>query len=250
MTMALHNGRLCPAVVECFRPDGSLLDLAAPDPLEVDFSAIAGTLSRIPRFNGTPSSIGFSVAQHCMMGAEALLNEGVDEVTALLFLLHDAHEHFIGDWTFPAQRLVSEVLQFGFGDPGWFDLAMRNIKSGWNTAIYAAAGTLTPDAWTKKQKAAVSLMDQRMLVAETAALFGREAVANLALSPALRDAPPPKFRGGLKPWGAMKAEEAFVALFIKLAGEDRFYEQRAAHVAHAANHPRPAGAAIGGGRHG
>ncbi len=40
--------------IPCFRPDGTLMDLAHPDVAEVDFRAMAGRLSRLARFGGLP----------------------------------------------------------------------------------------------------------------------------------------------------------------------------------------------------
>ncbi|MCO5734101.1 hypothetical protein [Rhizobium sp. SSA_523] len=231
---------LCAAPVDCFRPDGSLLDLARPMVEEVDFVSVAGTLSRLARFNGTPNAVAFSVAQHCVMGAEALLAEGHDEITAALFLLHDAHEHFIGDKTRPFQALLTEGLADRAGSKAAAALRalFHDIKSRWDLAIYTAAGLPTPDLWTNRQKAAVSLMDERMVLAESRSLFGPQALSNISRSIAAHRSPPLKLRGSLKPWGAMKAEDAYLTLLTTLIGQERITSQRAVHAAHVATFPR------------
>jgi uncharacterized protein len=230
---------LCTAVVEAFRPDGSLMDLALPQVEEVDFCAIAGTLSRIARFNGVPDGVGYSVAQHCVLGTEALLNEGEDELTAALFLLHDAHEHFIGDHSRPFMALLRGMLLARAGERAALALTriMADIRQGWDEAIYAAANLPPPGAWTNRQKSSALAMDERMLLAESRSLFGPRAAHNIHVTEKHRKARTPDFgarKNPLKPWGAMKAEEEFLKLFTRLRGQEVLIRARALHAAHAA----------------
>lgn len=226
--------RLCRTRIDCFRADGSLMDLAAPMAEEVSFSVMAARLSRIARFNGTPHG-GYSVAQHCVMGAQAILNEGGDELIAALFLLHDGHESFVGDKTRPVQSLERAAIRMAGGEEAVaaYDRVHRAIRDGWDAAIYTAAGLPAPAAWTKPMRATVAAMDERMLHAEAVALFGSNgaAWASAALRPL---SPKPKLTGAIRPWGAMKAEEAFVAMFDRLLGYERRMEASAVHAAHVA----------------
>jgi 5'-deoxynucleotidase YfbR-like HD superfamily hydrolase len=102
--------RLTPEPVWSFRPDGSVRDLAAPDPVEIDFFAMANALSKIARFNGSNPGIAYSVAQHSVMGAEAAFNETGDTRLAAWFLLHDGEEYLLGDKPTPAQRLLNATI--------------------------------------------------------------------------------------------------------------------------------------------
>ena len=228
---------LSPASVDCFRVDGSLMDLARPDPAEVDFAVLAGALSRIARFSGMPAGGALSVAQHSVMGTEALLAEGEDELTAALFLLHDGHEYLIGDKTRPFQALLVAVLSDRHGATIGQALhrAVGDIKAGWDEAIYTAAKLPPPSAWTNLQRKVVEAIDERMVAAEALALFGTRADHF-----SRRHRQPPRLKGAIRPWGPMLAEERFLALFKKLRGYQLFCDQKAIHAAHvAASTPKP-----------
>ena len=215
MTVAL---RLVEETIPSFNSDGSVMDLGAPDQELVCFLEIGNALSKIARFNGKNAGIAFSVAQHCVMGAQAILNEGGTRMEAALFLLHDAHEWAIGDWIRPAQKLIDAVGREFYGVDRLID-AVEICKSHWDEAIYAAAGLPGPEAWTKRQKAVVKAMDDRMCRQEAIALFGPRAAAQF---PALAT---PRLTGAIKPWPAGKAEERFVASTRTLIGDDRVVDQ-------------------------
>lgn len=230
---------LCPEVVESFRADGSLMDLARPMVEEIDFCDMAGRLSRIARFNGAPLAGAFSVAQHSVMGAEALLNEGEDSLIAALFLLHDGHEYLIGDKTRPFQVLLAEMMdaRFGTGTGLKIRSVIAEIKGSWDEAIYAAAGLPAPSAWTNRMRSSVHGMDERMLNAEALALFGPKAIDWVKRGPrwAL-----PKLKGSpAKPWGPADAEFRFLELFDRLIGIERRTGARALHAPHVATDVTP-----------
>lgn len=230
---------LSTASIDCFRTDGSLMDLARPLPAEVDFAVMAGALSRIARFSGMPAGGALSVAQHSVMGTEALLAEGEDELTAALFLLHDGHEFLIGDKTRPFQALLAAVLSDRHGAMIGQALhrAVGDIKAGWDEAIYTAAKLPPPSAWTNRQRMVVEAMDERMVVAEALALFGPKAAEGMTR----RRRQPLRLKGAIRPWGPMLAEERFLALFKKLRGYQLFCDVQAAHRAHvAASAPKTA----------
>ncbi|WP_045679267.1 hypothetical protein [Martelella endophytica] len=211
--------RLAEKPVYAFRPDGSVMDLAAPDPAEIRFGEIASGLSKIARFNGTNSGLAYVVSQHSVMGAEAILQEGGDELTAALFLLHDAHEHLIGDITRTTEKLIAGVLSSMPENPSLaFRYAIEKIKRKWDEAIYFAAGLPLPENWTARQTMTVAAMDNRMLHAEVAALFGEHAARNMASG----DRRPPKTRGAITPWPAMKAEERFNEMLSQLPIQSAF----------------------------
>lgn len=211
---------LSSASIDCFRPDGSLMDLARPSLDEIDFAVIAGRLSRIARFAAAPEGGAYSVAQHCVMGAELMLAEGETELTAALFLLHDAHEALLGDQIRPFEALVAAILADRHGATMGEALhrAVADAKAGWDEAIYAAAGLPAPSAWTNRQRLVVTAMDARMLQAEATALLGPEAAHWVKTQ--RRQKPMPW--ASIRIWGPMLAEERFGALFLRLRGPALF----------------------------
>lgn len=222
--------RLAPAPVWSFRPDGSVRDLASPDPLEIDFFAMANALSKIARFNGSNPGVAYSVAQHSVTGAEAVHMETGDARLAAFFLLHDGEEALLGDKTTPAQKLLVMTLMHGSSHEAGMLCQdfWGHIKDKWREAGWLAACLGLPDQF---QQAHIDDFDRRMCNAEMVALFGPAAKAQalpVAHKKTLR------LKGGLKPWAPMKAEERFIEAAKRFIGDDILYEQRAAHAAHAA----------------
>ena len=82
-----------------YAPDGGFHALLAPGEKPIDFGHVAQRLAGTLRFNGTQGAL--SVAQHAVTGAQAILSEGGDGLTAALFLHHDDHEFVLGDITSP-----------------------------------------------------------------------------------------------------------------------------------------------------
>lgn len=199
-----------------FRADGSLMDIANPHPDDINWRTIAKALSCIARFNGINPVGAYSVAQHSVMGADALANETGSGILAAFFLLHDAHEAFMGDWTRPSVRLLSEALYAIYGIPlDWTGNAVHLVKSRIDNQILAKAGLPVielPGPFPQP----VHDMDARMLRAETLALFGRTGLVNLDVP----EMPMPKLTGAIKPWGAMKAEEQWLGRLSRYLGID------------------------------
>lgn len=207
---ATAPGRICGEPIPSFMPDGRLADLAAPRAGMIDFTDVAARLSRIARFTGAGQGSGrglpISVAQHSVMGAQALLAEGETALTAGLYLLHDAHEYAIGDFATPVTNLIVATMREG-GDTGDAFLdAIARIKSAWDDAIYAAANLPPPWAWNRRTAAVIKRMDARMMAAEAEALFGPAARKALPVS----RYPAPRVRAVIEPWGTMKAEAEFL----------------------------------------
>lgn len=202
---------------------GSVIDMAQPDAAVVCFHEIANTLSKIARFNGRNPGPALSVAQHCTMGAQSLLNEakGQSEKTgrnmrlaARLFLLHDAHEWILGDLITPAAQLYATRA-----NAPQLATAIADCKAGWDEAIYEAAALPGPARWTNYQRQIVKQMDNRMLVAEAVVLFGPKARAKF---PHWNR---PLTSGEIVPWKAEKAEKEFLKLAHSLIGGERIREQ-------------------------
>jgi uncharacterized protein len=166
---------------------GIAFDLIAPIPEMVNFETdIAESLARLPRFNGHLRSGPYSVAQHSVVGADALFNETGRRDLAAAFLLHDAHEAYIGDITTPVARALA-IYAGETASGGRDDLAaavarhaaVKSTESGialmkerLDRAIHTAAGIAWP--LPDNVREAVKLMDLRMLVTEQQHLLGPE----------------------------------------------------------------------------
>jgi len=211
VTVHLHDIVACPEV-PYFCPDGSVMDLAAISPAKIVFAEMAAGLSKIARFNGRYRCPAYSVAQHSVVGADALMNETGDAALAGYFLLHDGHEYLFGDLTTPVAELLERKVRNVLTRLGLRDLpgdivrrAMASAKADADHAIYSAAG-LPAIAGMPVYQRAVKAMDARMLRAEAIALFGAEAAHHVGAA----DLPAPKLTGAIRSWGPMKAEEAFI----------------------------------------
>ncbi|WFP74538.1 hypothetical protein [Mesorhizobium sp. WSM4906] len=210
-------------VIPTFKPDGSAFDLIDPQPSDISFGDMANTLSKLARFNGLYRCPAYSVAQHSVMGADALYRESGDGVAAGYFLLHDGHEYALGDITRPAVDLIQHHIarlaeEAGVEGAGFVDRlahrALASVKRSIDVAVYQAAGL--PNINTVSQYARqIREMDDRMLVAEATALFGASSRSTCLPRVSL---PPPKLVGAIVPWGAMKAELAFIDRLQRYVG--------------------------------
>lgn len=213
--------RLCPEIAETFVPGGSVMDIAAPHPDKVCFKEMATALAGIVRFDGR----GIPVAQHLVMGAEAILREYRDPHLAALYLLHDGHEYIFGDQTLPTMQLFDGVINQLLppsmrGGLGLASLARKIMAASWDAAIYSAAGKPEPSSWTRPQKERVKAMDLRMRHAEAVAGFGPAAATE---TPRMK---PPILRGAIHSWGFLAAEEKFIDMANELLGKDVVERQR------------------------
>lgn len=140
--------------------EGVRFDLAVPSAESVSFRVIATVLARVPRFGGHTRG-PLSVAQHCVEGARAIMRDHDRRDWAAAFLLHDAHEAYIGDITSP----VRDALVFHAGTAG--DVVRRaiaDLKGSIDRAIYEAAGIKWP--LPAKTRAIIAEYDLRMLRTE------------------------------------------------------------------------------------
>jgi len=193
------------AIVESFRADGSVMNLADLQVEDIDFARMASGLSKLARFNGTYDCPAYMVAQHSVVGADALHRETGNQIVAGYFLLHDGHEYLIGDQTRPALGLLGLFVERAGGKATVLKKASAAMKQALDAVIHRAA-KLPPLVEFPDYARLVAAMDERMLRAEALALFGPRAADHLP--PATH--PAPKLTGSLRPWGAAKAEEAFV----------------------------------------
>jgi hypothetical protein len=164
---------------------GRAFDLIAPDWRQVDFDVdVAEALARIARFTGHVRAGPYSVAQHCVVGADAVFRETKDRKAAAAFLLHDAHEAYLGDiatpivWALAARaRLIADRTNnlihadaALFGDE-LVKSAIASLKAGLDQAIYRAAG-VTAGGPPSVFHDIVKRMDLAMLATEARHLLG------------------------------------------------------------------------------
>lgn len=117
---------------------GRAVDLLAPDPRDVDFRVdVAEALARIPRYAGHVRSGPYSVAQHCVLGANWLWRKYNRRDLAAWFVLHDAHEYIINDITTPVVAAL-DLLHPGAKN------AVAALKGRADVAIHRAAGIPQP----------------------------------------------------------------------------------------------------------
>ncbi|MFT0892203.1 hypothetical protein [Pseudochelatococcus sp. G4_1912] len=88
---------------------GRMFSLLSPIAEQIDFVYdIAPQLARQARFNGATESF-YSIAQHCALGADAIYQETRRSDLAAYFLLHDAHEAYIGDIPTPVVTALARL---------------------------------------------------------------------------------------------------------------------------------------------
>jgi len=90
---------------------GQKFNLLNPTPSTVNIVDIAHSLSNICRFNGHSSKM-YSVSQHSLTVAMAMKKDGFSDKEALVGLMHDAHEAYIGDMMRPVKWALMDL--FGF----------------------------------------------------------------------------------------------------------------------------------------
>lgn len=184
---------------------GKVFHLLAPRPQQVDFvNDVAPQLARQARFNGAAEG-HYSVAEHCVRGADALYSETRRAEVAAHFLLHDAHEYVIGDITTPVlQALTAAGRLIGVGTEGRdISHAVALLKATVDHAIFRAAGIPHPSAETR---ALVKDMDTRLLATERRDLMRP---SPRAWHPAVERATPiPGLR--IKPWPWPRAADQWL----------------------------------------
>jgi hypothetical protein len=154
-------------------PTGRMVDLMAPAAFAVDFAGdVAPALANIARFDGSCAERPgkpWTVLDHLVAGADLLRANGGSPRLALLFLLHDAHEAYLGDITSPvAAALAATANRECPGKPGhpaghFVDCAIRSLKASWDCAIWQAALTSPP---TQAEAKDIKTHDLRLMMTE------------------------------------------------------------------------------------
>ena len=158
---------------------GRAFDLLAPCADMVDFETdVPEALARIARFTGHVRSGVYSVAQHCCLGSDLFLRRD-DAEAARAFLLHDAHEAYLGDIATPIAQALATFVDDGhearMARPRHVALPevrvqIADLKRRVDRAVYAAAGLPWPLSADLHWR--VTEMDVAMLNAERRALMG------------------------------------------------------------------------------
>ncbi len=183
---------------------GKGVDLLDPTADDIDFAVIAEHLAKVKRFNGATAGFEYSVAEHCVRGCDHILRDRADQVWAAYFLLHDAHEAFLGDDTTPKKRLIASIASQSFGALADHVMAAFELATyRFDKAIHDAAGlAFPPDA---AMQASIKTTDKRMFVTEWRDLMGD------------REHPDPSpyddlapYKMPIDPWPWVKARDEYI----------------------------------------
>jgi len=195
-------------------PSGIAVDLLRPAPEQIDFNDLAEVLSRIDHTGGKCPGGIYSVAQHCVIGADAVARETGSDALAASFLFHAAHEAYLGRsdraavtaygaWFAAAARLDPE-FQASMPPAAIVPAARRAAEVAFDDLKFAVMNTVHQAAgleWPISDAAMARLLhvDTRLHNTEAAQLLG------VTLS---RDEPTLHVMGklGLWPW-PMAADE-------------------------------------------
>lgn len=144
-----------------------MFDLLSPKTGPIEIQGIAERLAKINRFSGA-TELPWSVAQHSTVGAACWLRLWPADVEgALAFLMHDAHEAFMGDITSPVLAALCETANREYmGKQGYsagtiVRDAVKGLKLSLDAAIAARLGT--PDPSGQRFRERIAEMDQRLL---------------------------------------------------------------------------------------
>lgn len=190
--------------IPSYRMDGSVCDMTSIRADDIVWREIAETLGKTNRWGGRHPGNPFSVAQHSVMGADALYEETGSRHLAAQFVLHDVHEHWLGD----IQTPVAHHLDRCAVAAGVVRNAIATAKSTLDLVIFEKAGVELPLAPAMRD------MDARMCRAEAIYLFGRDAARHAPAG----HLPPPRLVEDMKPWGWAKAAERWLEAFDRYVG--------------------------------
>jgi len=197
---------------------GQAFDLVNPSADDVNFDLdVIPALARIPRFTGHVAAGPYSVAQHCVEGAHAIMRETRRRDIAAAFLLHDAHEAYTGDIATPMAEAIAAcsglvaLQRTGSADVAatfnkTVEAALKLLKRRIDGAVHEAAGLTYP--LPDDVREAVKLWDLRMLATERRQLLAK---GPKPWHSAIEQAEPVRLEGRLKPWPWTYAADAYRA---------------------------------------
>lgn len=186
--------------------NGKGIDLLNPRAEDIDFAVIAEHLAKENRFNGATKEAAYSVAEHCVRGADAIVATTGDRELAAYFLLHDGHEAFLKDDTTPKKSALAAVAEENFGTLARvvldaFDVLTKSIDD----VIYKAAGLSTLPHGESLLKKKIKRCDLVMFVTEWRDLMGGQVHPDWT---PYRDITP--LPGKIIPWDWRGARNAFL----------------------------------------
>ncbi len=121
---------------------GIKFPLIDPKPEHVLLHDIAYALGNLCRFTGHTKRL-YTVAEHCVLVALILREQGHDSDTQLLGLLHDSAEAYVGDLSHPLKKAMQSV------EPGIYSFdgtsAFRKVERGVVNAILTRFMLHTPE---------------------------------------------------------------------------------------------------------
>lgn len=186
---------------------GRSITMARPDAREIDpITDLPEMLARITRFNGAVPGGILSVAQHCVMMADVVIEEVGDANLAALALLHDGHEYIWGNITTPQAEGLDEIAieLHGKNFAGVISAVIAEAKRRADAAIFRACGVPYPP--TAEQVRAIKSYDLRMLATERRHLL---ITSNKRWGARIEQAKPLAMRGAIKLWPIAKAAEEY-----------------------------------------
>lgn len=171
---------------------GQIFDLDSPRPEMVRLEDIAHGLANLCRFGGQCRHF-YSVAQHCVIGADHLRKIGgsYGALRALCFLLHDASEAYVVDVPRPVKKILG--------------LSYANLEDKVQAAILAAFNLAGP---FKDNEGIIKVYDNTMLMTE------RRDLMNHTL-PWREEGLP--FPDVIRPWSPEVAERAYYTSVVEFA---------------------------------
>lgn len=186
---------------------GRALTMARPDPRDIDLLVdLPEQLARLCRYNGAVPGGILSVAQHCVVMSDVVLDDTGDADLAAIALLHDAHEYIWGDITTPSAEGLAEIAgeMFGAAASQIVRQTIDAAKGRADAAIFRACGLPWPP--TPAQERAIREYDLRMLATER-----RQALAACGRrwEAAVERAEPLRLRGGITLWPIARAADEY-----------------------------------------
>lgn len=198
-------------------PSGRMVDLMSPHPGVIDLVAdILPALANIARFDGACAPVlgkPWTVLDHSVTGADLLISNqpslrGQTRLP-LLFLLHDAHEAYIGDITTPVLQAIESHANRAFPDQGGYGaghavkVGLTDMKFAWDRAIFAALGIMprvqAEQSILREHDLRMMLTERNHMMAQPERPWGH-----------VEHLPPLNVTGALKPGNSQKLIEAFM----------------------------------------
>lgn len=119
---------------------GRKFPLINPSPSDIVLQDIAHALGNLCRFTGHTQRV-YTVAEHCVLVALILREQGYNTETQLLGLLHDAAEAYVGDLSSPLKHAMDTIVpRDEYENRTEGTAAFRSIEAGVVRAILVQYG--------------------------------------------------------------------------------------------------------------